>query len=179
MSENKYPFGGYAPLKQLLGDLIECVINDRLMLGATPNGRPHDPDPEIDRLRREILYIYGEPAGAVCDPDFIEFIKNERDEITKEMLSDEWWLTIAPVKRVVIENMLIAYDQMVEKLSNEIGTASNKEDDTGNALYETRLALRMMLKVFKNDQISKEQKKYYSQAEGVLKKHFDIKDVLR
>lgn len=46
-------------------------------------------------------------------------------------------------------------------------------------IYETRLALRMVLKVFKNNQISKEQGKYYSQAEGILKKHGKITDVLR
>lgn len=49
-------------------------------------------------------------------PDFIEFIQNERNAISKEMLSDEWWLNIPAAKRVAVENILIAYDQMAEKL---------------------------------------------------------------
>ena len=48
-----------------------------------------------------------------------------------------------------------------------------------NALYETRLALRMVLKVFKNTSKSKEQEKYYTQGEYMLQKHFKITDVLR
>lgn len=56
MSRNK--------IDQLLYDLMECVHNDKLVLGATPGGRPHDPDPEIDRLKKEILSLYVQP-GAV------------------------------------------------------------------------------------------------------------------
>lgn len=48
-----------------------------------------------------------------------------------------------------------------------------------NAHYELSLALRMLLKVFKNDQITNDQEKYYSQAEAMLKKHSSIYDVLR
>jgi len=53
-----------------------------------------------------------------AEPDFIEFIIAERNNISKEMLNDEWWLCIPPSKRVVIENILIAYDQMVSILVN-------------------------------------------------------------
>lgn len=65
-----------------------------------------------DKAKQEVR-----PAGAVLEPEFIEFMKNERSAISNEMLSDEWWLTIPPSKRVVIENILIAYDQMARKLN--------------------------------------------------------------
>jgi hypothetical protein len=47
------------------------------------------------------------------------------------------------------------------------------------ALYETRLAMRMLLKVFKNIEKSPEQEKYYSQADYIFKKHHNVTDVLR
>lgn len=50
-------------LEQLLYDLLESMHEDKLVLGATQDGRPHDPDPEIDRLRKEILSTYGQPAA--------------------------------------------------------------------------------------------------------------------
>jgi cell division septum initiation protein DivIVA len=52
------------------------------------------------------------------------------------------------------ENKISQYEDALEKLHAE--------------RYETRLAIRMLLKVFKNDQISKDQERYYSQAEAVL-----------
>lgn len=61
----------------------------------------------------------GREESDAVDHEFIDFIVNERDAISKEMLSDTWWLEIPAVKRVAFENVLIAYDQMVEILKKE------------------------------------------------------------
>lgn len=61
----------------------------------------------------------GREESDAVDHEFIDFIVNERDAISKEMLSDTWWLEIPAAKRVVFENVLVAYDQMVERLKKE------------------------------------------------------------
>lgn len=60
----------------------------------------------------------GREERGLIDSEFIEFIDNERWAIIKEMRSDTWWLEIPATKRVAFENVLIAYDQMVEKIKN-------------------------------------------------------------
>jgi uncharacterized coiled-coil protein SlyX len=57
---------------------------------------------------------------------------------------------------------------------NEVSKPSNDI-----ALYETRLAIRMLLKVFKSVEKSPEQEKYYSQADYIFKKHHNVTNVLR
>lgn len=54
------------------------------------------------------------------EPDFIAFIKNERAAFNKHFnggTSHDRWLSLEVKDRVNIENLLIAYDQMVERLS--------------------------------------------------------------
>lgn len=129
MSENKSPIGGYAPDTDARSQaptfdemvaMIEKLFKDYLK-DIRKNVLTDEQIEEGWQRYKTLNHLYQDeqpkPAGAVCDPDFIEFIKNERGEITKEMLSDEWWLTIPPSKRVVIENILIAYDQMAGKLN--------------------------------------------------------------
>jgi hypothetical protein len=53
------------------------------------------------------------------------------------------------------------------------------EPDNRIALYETRLAMRMVLKVFKNIEKSPEQEKFYQQADYIFQKHHSVTDVLR
>lgn len=90
-------------------------------------------------IKKNLHYIYEKYAAlqAKCDryekalrdnyaADFIDYLRNERNSITKEMLSDEWWLNIPASKRVVFENVLIAYDQMVDRLS-KVGVAIANE----------------------------------------------------
>lgn len=69
--------------------------------------------------------------------DFVDYIRNERNAISKEMLSDEWWLEIPPAKRVVFENVLIAYDQMVDRLS-KLGIANEALSGDGEKEDETK-----------------------------------------
>lgn len=48
-----------------------------------------------------------------------------------------------------------------------------------NARSELSLVLYRLLKAFKGNQMTKQQEKYYSQAEAMLKKHSKITDILR
>lgn len=61
----------------------------------------------------------------------------------------------------------------------ELDSLKAEQPGIDNARYELSLALRMLLKVFKNDQITNDQEKYYSQAEAMLKKHSKVTDILR
>lgn len=65
------------------------------------------------------------------EPGFIDYVRNERNSITKEMLSDEWWLNIPASKRVAFENVLIVYDQMMERLAKLGGTIANEALSAG------------------------------------------------
>lgn len=68
-------------LKQKLNDLIELVTDDKLVLHATPiNGRPHDPNPEISRLRDEIVAEFSAAAPSSKEREMaISFLDNIRD----------------------------------------------------------------------------------------------------
>lgn len=70
-------------------------------------------------FEKESTPAAGREESDAVDHEFIDFIVNERDAISKEMLSDPWWLEIPAAKRVAFENVLIAYDQMVEILKKE------------------------------------------------------------
>lgn len=88
-------------LEQLQGSLKEPTAEEQRVMNKTTDK----------------LFVRDKP-GTANDPEFIEFIVNERNTISKEMLSDIWWLEIPAAKRVAFENVLIAYDQMVEKIKN-------------------------------------------------------------
>jgi hypothetical protein len=45
--------------------------------------------------------------------------------------------------------------------------------------YEMRLAMRMLLKAFMHVELSRDQEKYYKQADAIFKKYHDVTDVLR
>jgi hypothetical protein len=67
-------------------------------------------------------------------------------------------------------------------LANEALCGEGEKEEVPNndmALYETRLAVRMLLKVFKSVEKSPEQEKFYQQADYIFKKHHSITDVLR
>lgn len=67
-----------------------------------------------------ILYVTGLlriNEKAKLETDFIDYIKAERNDFSTDMLTDTWWLEIPAQKRAKIENILIAYDQMAERLS--------------------------------------------------------------
>lgn len=49
-----------------------------------------------------------------AEPEFIEFVKNERKSFSYK--AAHFFFNLSADDRVVIENLLIAYDQMVEKL---------------------------------------------------------------
>ncbi len=49
---------------------------------------------------------------------FLNYVQEERVLFSKEMLSDEWWLTIPNPKRVAIEDILILYDQLHQRLKD-------------------------------------------------------------
>ncbi len=55
----------------------------------------------------------------------------------------------------------------------------SKEPVPDNALYETRLALHMLLKTFKSSPKTEAQQKYFAQGGYMLQKHGSIYDVLR
>lgn len=54
-----------------------------------------------------------------------------------------------------------------------------KSDSKDKALYETRLALYMLIKSFKLISKTPEQQKFYDASNMVLLKHFNITDILR
>lgn len=47
------------------------------------------------------------------------------------------------------------------------------------AMYETRLALNMLLRCFKSVEKTEEQQKYFDNAKVILAKHFQLSDILR
>lgn len=51
-------------------------------------------------------------------PSFIEWIQRERHEFSRKCHEDSWWIEMLPDKRVMIENILIAYDQMIQKIKD-------------------------------------------------------------
>ncbi len=59
---------------------------------------------------------------------FIDWCEEERDIFSIDMLRDSWWLEIPASKRVIIENILIPYDQMLERLRLEQSTPIKDED---------------------------------------------------
>lgn len=71
-----------------------------------------------------------------------------------------------------------AVDFVIDRCK-ELDRIKAEQPGIDNARYELSLALRMLLKVFKNDQITNSQEKYYSQAEAMLKKHSKVTDILR
>jgi hypothetical protein len=70
-----------------------------------------------ERLNVEWLDESPSKESVICEQEFIEFVKNERNAFSSEMLSDSWWVELPAAKRVVFENILIAYDQMQERLT--------------------------------------------------------------
>jgi hypothetical protein len=57
---------------------------------------------------------FKEPSLPALEPGFIKFVKKERRDFSRA--EHELWLSRSPKERVAIENLLIAYDQMVERL---------------------------------------------------------------
>jgi hypothetical protein len=106
------------------GAVLRETIEDILLKTGKHN---QDECSEIaDMILRDLPIA---PTGAV-EQDFIDFIKAERNAISKEMLNDEWWLSIPPAKRVVVENILIAYDQMVSIITKAAPTGAAVELDS-------------------------------------------------
>lgn len=54
-----------------------------------------------------------------------------------------------------------------------------ERNKTEIALMETRLALRMVLQIFKKTEKTPVQQKHYDNAKEMLKKHFDVREILR
>jgi hypothetical protein len=61
----------------------------------------------------------------------------------------------------------------------EIAALQAKCDAYDKERYETRLAMRMLLKVFKDAEKSAKQEKFYLQADYILDKYYHVDDVLR
>lgn len=119
--DDKAKFDALSPAEQeeLMKRNAEA-INEAFKDWAKVDSPQQYPTPEEQRVMNKTtdkLFVRDKP-GTANDPEFIEFIVNERNTISKEMLSDTWWLEIPAAKRVVFENVLIAYDQMVEKIKN-------------------------------------------------------------
>ena len=51
--------------RALVDELIQCCVEDTLITHATPDSKPHDPDPNIDRLRDELLQALSAPPALV------------------------------------------------------------------------------------------------------------------
>ena len=166
MSNKKQPIGGYAP-GNYQRHCVTCgggFIGDKRAVQCEPCAI-------ADRDKFDAL-----------TPEEQKGIMESNAERIKEMLS----------KRIISDKKCICnepYDSErheggyprcpVHDKPLDLAVIGHGKPVPDNALYETRLALRMVLKVFKNTQKTKEQEKYYSQGEYMLQKHFKITDVLR
>ena len=70
------------------------------------------------------------------------------------------------------------YDLYLDS-QKEIAALQAKCDALEKERYETRLAMRMLLKVFMGVARSPEQVKYYEQADYIFNKYHNVADVLR
>lgn len=92
-------------------DLLECAVYDLKAIVKSKDSSP----------------IEG------TDADFLEYINAERKNISIELNED--WLKHTPKERVAIENLLIAYDQMADKIEQS-NRLSQKEGELREALQE-------------------------------------------
>jgi hypothetical protein len=71
------------------------------------------------------MKYYEQHSGLLPEETFLEYVKKERQNFTKAM--SELWLAHNPQERVAIENLLIAYDQMVEREERIISPAADQD----------------------------------------------------
>lgn len=67
----------------------------------------------------------------------------------------------------------------LQKIKNDYAALQAKIERYEKERHETRLAMRMLLKVFRGVARSPEQEKYYEQADYIFNKFHDVTDVLR
>lgn len=98
---------------------------------------------------------------------------------------EHWWCIGHGFKFSVHRDKIISHiDESGQSkeghLSNEVvHKCVNENQYMRIALYETRISLYWLLKSFSDAPKNDKQQKYYAQADAMLNKHFEIKDVLR
>jgi len=85
---------------------------------------------------------------------------------------DDEWLEKIRAKINYLHNTIVT-------LTDQNNLLQGKCDALEKERYETRLSLRMLLKVFLKTEKSAEQEKFYLQADYMLDKYFHVDDVLR
>lgn len=81
---------------------------------------------EIDRIIRKEKEK--QKLQKESEQTFEDYIIQARRDFSKDISADGFWYNIPPEKRVIIENLLIAYDQMNEKIQQEKKTSERNRE---------------------------------------------------
>jgi uncharacterized coiled-coil protein SlyX len=107
----------------------------------------------------------------------VNIVPRDISEIAKryaEAVNSELQAKIATLEQSCNEK-----NAVITELNNTVTNLQAKCESLEKERYETRLAMRMLLKVFRGVGRSPEQVKYYEQADYILGKYYHVDDVLR